>query len=53
LSAERGGARPQPIQVEVHANVEHVLLVIKRIFGFPKVRYSGLAKNTNCLYLAR
>jgi IS5 family transposase len=34
---------------KVRAKVEHVLLVIKRIFGFAKVRYRGLAKNTNWL----
>ncbi|HMB93434.1 MAG TPA: IS5 family transposase [Rhodothermales bacterium] len=31
----------------VRSKVEHPLLVIKRIFGFDKVRYRGLAKNTN------
>jgi transposase, IS5 family len=33
------------------AKVEHPFLVIKRIFGFVKVRYRGLMKNTNWLYV--
>jgi IS5 family transposase len=33
----------------VRAKVEHCFLVIKRIFGFNKVRYRGLAKNLNRL----
>jgi IS5 family transposase len=36
---------------KVRAKVEHVMLVIKRIFGFSKVRYRGLAKNTNWLFI--
>ncbi len=47
---------------KVRAKVEHVFLVIKRIFGWSKVRYRGWAKNTywrviSCglanLYMAR
>jgi IS5 family transposase len=33
----------------VRAKVEHVIGVIKRIFGFTKVRYRGLSKNTHRL----
>lgn len=33
----------------VRAKVEHAIGVIKRIFGFQKVRYRGLAKNLNRL----
>jgi IS5 family transposase len=33
----------------VRAKVEHVFGVIKRVFGFQKVRYRGLAKNTHRL----
>jgi IS5 family transposase len=33
----------------VRAKVEHPLLIIKRIFGFVKTRYRGLAKNTHRL----
>jgi len=35
----------------IRAKVEHPFLVIKRIFGFVKVRYRGLMKNTNWLYV--
>jgi transposase, IS5 family len=37
---------------KVRAKVEHAFLVIKRIFGFAKVRYRGLMKNANRLYVA-
>ena len=30
---------------QVRAKVEHVIGVIKQVFGFNKVRYRGLAKN--------
>ncbi|CUS33552.1 transposase (fragment) [Candidatus Nitrospira nitrosa] len=36
----------------VRANVEHAFLVIKRIFGWAKVRYRGLAKNTHWLQIS-
>ena len=35
----------------VRARVEHSIGVIKRIFGFVKVRYRGLAKNANRLFV--
>jgi IS5 family transposase len=34
---------------QVRAKVEHAIGVIKRVFGFQKVRYRGLAKNLNRL----
>lgn len=34
---------------QVRAKVEHSIGVIKRVFGFGKVRYRGLAKNTHHL----
>src|SRR5208282_6534498 len=34
------------------ARVEHVFHVVKRLWGFSKVRYRGLAKNTVRLYTA-
>ena len=34
----------------VRAKVEHVFFYIKRMFGYSKVRYKGLAKNKNRLY---
>jgi len=35
----------------VRAKVEHVFAVIKRVFGFTRVRYRGLAKNTHALFV--
>lgn len=35
----------------VRAKVEHAFLVIKRVFGFAKVAYRGLAKNGNRLFV--
>lgn len=35
----------------VRARVEHAIGVIKRIFGFAKVRYRGLMKNANRLHV--
>ncbi len=37
---------------KVRAKVEHAFLVIKRIFGWVKVRYRGLAKNTHWLHIS-
>lgn len=37
---------------KVRAKGEHPFLVIKRIFGFTKVRYRGLLKNANRLFVA-
>ena len=36
----------------VRAKVEHVFGVIKRVFGFAKVRYRGIAKNAHRLVVA-
>jgi transposase, IS5 family len=36
----------------VRAKVEHIFRVLKRQFGFTKVRYRGLDKNTNPLFAA-
>jgi transposase, IS5 family len=38
-------------QSKVRAKVEHPFLVIKRIFAFAKVRYGGLTKNANRLFV--
>jgi len=35
----------------VRARVEHSIGVIKRVFGFAKVRYRGIAKNANRLFV--
>jgi IS5 family transposase len=37
------------VKSRVRSRVEHVFHVLKRIFGFEKVRYRGLAKNGNRL----
>ena len=37
---------------KVRAKAEHPFLVLKRIFGFNKVRYRGLDKNANWLFIA-
>ncbi len=36
----------------VRARAEHAIGVFKRIFGFTKVRYRGIAKNANRLFVA-
>lgn len=36
---------------QIRAIVEHSFATIKRQFGYDKVRYRGLEKNTNRLYL--
>jgi IS5 family transposase len=36
----------------VRAKVEHPFCVVKRLWGFTKVRYRGLAKNVNRLLVA-
>lgn len=37
---------------KIRSKVEHPFLVLKRIFGFNKVRYRGLDKNANRLFVA-
>ena len=39
------------MKASIRAKVEHPFLDVKRIFGYAKVRYRGLAKNTNRLAL--
>ena len=46
---ERGKNRTKST---VRAKVEHPFGVIKRVFGFAKVRYRGLAKNTQRLWVS-
>ena len=48
-AAERARNRTKS---RVRARVEHPFLVLKRIFGFNKVRYRGLDKNANWLFVA-
>jgi len=40
------------IKSTVRAKVEYAFLVIKRIFGWAKVRYRGLEKNTRWLFIS-
>ena len=42
--------RIEHMKAQVRARGEHAFRVIKRQFGFTKVRYRGLAKNTAQLY---
>jgi IS5 family transposase len=37
---------------KVRAMVEHAVVVIKRVFGFTMVRYRGIRKNANRLFVA-
>ena len=36
----------------IRARVEHVFAVVKRLWGFDKVRYRGLAKNATRAFVA-
>lgn len=44
-------ARVEKAKASVRAKVEHPFRYIKRVFGYDKVRYRGLAKNENRLHL--
>lgn len=44
-------AQAEKIKASVRAKVEHAFFTIKQRFGYSKIRYRGLAKNTNRLYL--
>ena len=39
-------------KASIRAKVEHPFLKVKQLFGYAKVRYRGLAKNTQRLALA-
>jgi IS5 family transposase len=41
----------EKVKASMRAKVEHPFHRIKRMFGYAKVRYRGLAKNTNRLYM--
>ncbi|EGW53405.1 transposase [endosymbiont of Tevnia jerichonana (vent Tica)] len=43
--------RIEYLKASIRAKVEHPFRVIKRQFGFTKVRYRGLAKNDNNLHM--
>jgi IS5 family transposase len=44
-------AELETLKASVRAKVEHPFRYIKRVFGYDKVRYRGLAKNTERLHL--
>lgn len=44
-------AQAEKIKASVRAKVEHAFFYIKRVFHYSKVRYRGLEKNTNRLYV--
>jgi len=47
----KGNPEARLKKASVRAKVEHRFFYIKRMFGYNKVRYRGLEKNTNRLYL--
>ena len=51
LEPDSGGALAEKDKASVRAKVEHPFLDVKRIFGYAKVRYRGLAKNTERMAL--
>ena len=42
----RASGQAEKIKASIRAKVEHPFRVLKRQFGYAKVRYRGLAKNT-------
>lgn len=46
LEAGSAVALAERVKAQVRARVEHPFRVVKRQFGYVKVRYRGLAKNT-------
>lgn len=44
-------ARKQTLQASIRAKVEHPFKVIKQVFGYGKIRYRGLLKNTERLMI--
>jgi len=48
--ADRETEALEKVKASIRAKVEHPFRIIKRQFGFVKVRYKGLAKNTQQLY---
>ena len=51
LEPESAEALWEKAKASVRAKVEHPFLKLKRVFGYDKVRYRGLAKNTERLAL--
>jgi IS5 family transposase len=51
LADDSPRSRIERIKASVRAKVEHPFRYVKRVFGYEKVRYRGLAKNENRLAL--
>ena len=51
LEPGRGEALAEKMKASVRAKVEHPFLKVKRLFGYAKVHYQGLAKNMGRLAL--
>ncbi len=45
------GQQLEKLKASIRAKVEHPFAIIKRQFGYGRVRYRGLKKNTNRLYV--
>lgn len=45
------GKLQEKLKASIRAKVEHPFAIIKRQFGYSKVRYRGLHKNTDRLYV--
>lgn len=50
--ADEEAKRKNKTKSKVRAKVEHVFAVVKRLWGFTKVRYRGLEKNTTRAFVA-
>ena len=44
-------AKTEYLKAQVRAKVEHPFRYVKQVFGYSKVRYRGLAKNSERLHL--
>ena len=44
-------AKTEYLKAQVRAKVEHLFCYVKQVFGYSKVRYRGLAKNSERLHL--
>lgn len=51
MSKSSDAYQTEKLKAQMRAKVEHSFATIKRQFGYSKVRYRGLQKNTNRLYL--
>ncbi|WP_409076747.1 transposase [Paraburkholderia sp. BL23I1N1] len=52
VKSMKPGARKTANKSKIRARVEHVFAVVKRLWGFVKVRYRGLAKNATRAFTA-